>query len=118
MTFYKFYRDFKIFERISLGFKYDEISDFYALLSTFINTHEATTSEKKDLKDRVIRNVNQLYDKYFDPYKKNYDSEKVKDKEKKGVTINSLKWLIWKNKNQSGLKKKLREKCKSHYGLK
>ena len=43
-AFYKFYRDFKKFKRISLGSKYDEINDFYAILNTFINTHEATTT--------------------------------------------------------------------------
>ena len=40
-AFYKFWRDFKKFKIMSLGSKYDEINDFYALLNTFINTHEA-----------------------------------------------------------------------------
>ena len=31
---------------MSLGSKYDEINDFYMLLNTLINTHEATTTEK------------------------------------------------------------------------
>ena len=30
-----------------------------------------------------MKNVNQLYKKYFDTDKKNYDSEKVKDEEKR-----------------------------------
>ena len=30
-----------------------------------------------------MKNVNQLYNKYFHTYKKNYDSEKVKDEEKR-----------------------------------
>ena len=56
-----------------LGSKYDEMNDFYTLLNEFINTHEATTTD-----------VNQLYNKYFDTYKKNDDSEKKKDEEKRG----------------------------------
>ena len=31
-----------------------------------------------------MNNVNQLYNKYFDAYKKFYNSEKVKDEEKRG----------------------------------
>ena len=69
---------------MSLGSKYDEINDFYALLNAFINAHEATTTETKDRKDRILNNVKQLYNKYLDTYKKNYGSEKVKDEEKRG----------------------------------
>ena len=72
------------FKKMSLGFKYGKMNDFHALLNAFINIHEATTTEKKDRKDRIMKNVKQLYNKYFDTYKKNYDSEKVKDKEKRG----------------------------------
>ena len=81
--FSKFHRNFKKFKRILLGFKYDEINEFYTLLNAFINTHEATTTETKDRKDRIMKNVNQLYNKYFDTYKKNDDSEKVKGEEKR-----------------------------------
>ena len=77
---------------MSLGSKQDEMNDFYKLFNSFINTHEATTTETKHCKDRIRNNVKQLYDKCFDAYKKNHDSENVKDKEKKGgVNINSLK---------------------------
>ena len=31
-----------------------------------------------------MNNVKQLYNKYFNTYKKNYDNEKVKDEEKRG----------------------------------
>ena len=68
---------------MSLGSKYDEMNDFYALLNAFINTHKATTTETKNHKNRIMNHVNQLYKKYFNTYKKNYDSEKVKDKEKR-----------------------------------
>ena len=90
--FYKFHRDFKKFKRMSLGCKYDEINDFYGLLNAFINTHEVTITETKDRKDRIMKNVKQLYNKYFDTYKKNYNSEKMKKtKKKEDLTINSLK---------------------------
>ena len=46
-AFYNFYRDFKKFKRMSLGSKYNKMNDFYMLLNTFVNTHEATTTETK-----------------------------------------------------------------------
>ena len=63
------------------------MSDFYTLLSAFINTHKATTTEKNDRKNRILSYVKPLSDKYFDTYKKNYDIEKIKDKEKKSVWL-------------------------------
>ena len=35
---------------MSLGSKYHEMNDFYALLNAFINTHKAITTEKKVVK--------------------------------------------------------------------
>ena len=67
---YTFYKDFKKFKRMSLGSKYDEMNDFYTLLNAFINTHEATTTETKDRKDRIMNNVKPLYNKYLDAYRK------------------------------------------------
>ena len=69
------------------------MSDFYALLNAFINTHNATNIEANDRKNRILSHVKSLYDKYLDVYKKkNYDNEEVKEEEKKrDVTINGLK---------------------------
>ena len=69
---------------MSLGSKYDEMNEFYTLLNAFTNTHEATTTETTDRKNGILSNVKQLYNKYLDTYKKNYDSERVKDEEKRG----------------------------------
>ena len=64
---------------------------FSALLNAFINRHEATTIETKSRKNRIMNNVNQLYNKYFHTYKKKFDSEKVKDKEKIGPDYKQFK---------------------------
>ena len=82
-AFYNFYWGFKNFKRMSLGSKYDEINDFYTLLNAFINTHEASTTKTKNRKNRILNYVNQLYNQYFDIYKKNCVSEKVKKTKKK-----------------------------------
>ena len=49
--------------------------------------------------------MNQLYNKYFDTYKTKYDSENLNKKDEIFLTLTNLKYLVRKNKNQSGLKK-------------
>ena len=56
---------------MSLGSKYDEINGFYTVLNELINTCEATTTETKNCKNRILNNVSQLYNDYFDLHKKN-----------------------------------------------
>ena len=70
-AFYKFYRDFQKFkEMVSLDSKHGELKKFQKLLSNFKN-HKPTNNKTKYCKDRILNNVNQLYNKYFDTYKKN-----------------------------------------------
>ena len=68
--FYRFYSDFEKILKMSLASKYDDMHDFYPLLKRFINTHKAISIEKKDHKDRIIKNVKLFYNNYFDAYKK------------------------------------------------
>ena len=39
------------------------------LLNVFINTHEAITTETKNRKTRILNNINQLYNNYFNACK-------------------------------------------------
>ena len=59
-AFYKFYRDFKKFLKMSLDSRYVEMIDFYKLLNSFINAHVAITVETKDRKDRILSYVKPL----------------------------------------------------------
>ena len=54
---------------LSLDSKHGELIEFYKLLIDFKN-HKPTTNETKNRKNRILNNVNQLYNKYFDTYKK------------------------------------------------
>ena len=105
MTLSTLFTNFTEIKRMSLGSKYDETNDFYILLNAFINTNEATTSESNNRSNRILSNVKQLCNKYLDTYKKYYNSEKLKDEEKrvdyKGFEINDNKI-----KNQNQLKRK------------
>ena len=47
---------------------------------------------------------------------KKYDSENLNKSDEKLLTQTNFKYLV--SKNQSGLKKKMRERCESQYGLK
>ena len=69
---------------MSLGCKYDEMTGFDKLLNSFINTHKATNTETNNRKNKILSYVKPLYAKYLNAYKKNYNSKKIKDEEKKG----------------------------------
>ena len=60
-----------------------------------------------------MNNVNQRYNKYFDTYKKDYNSQHLNEEDNFFLTLTSLKGLVRKNKNQICLKKILRERCKN-----
>ena len=54
----------------SLDSKHGELKKFYEFLSNFKDL-KPLNEEIKDRNNRVLNNVNQLYIKYFDIYKKN-----------------------------------------------
>ena len=102
---------------VSIDCKHGELKEFQKLLINFKN-HKPITTKTKNGKDRILENVSQLYDKYFDAYKKYYDSENLNKRDEIFFDPNRFKMLDRKKENQSGLKKKLKEKCKNHYALK
>ena len=70
-AFYKFYRDFEYIKKlVSIDSKHNKLIEFYKLLSEFKN-HKPIDNETKNRKNRILNKVNQLYNKYFDTYKKN-----------------------------------------------
>ena len=82
-VFYRFYRDSGKFKRMeSIDSKHGELKEFYKLLSDF-KSHKPVTIEAKIRKIRVMNNINQLYNKYFDTCKNNYDSEDLNEEDKK-----------------------------------
>ena len=52
----------------------------YKLLSDFKNQKPITT-ETKNRKNIILNNVNPIYNKYFDNYEKNYNSEDLNQKD-------------------------------------
>ena len=43
-----------------------------------------SSTETKNHKNRILNNVNQLYNDYFDLYRRNYNSPNVRNEEKRG----------------------------------
>ena len=52
-------------------------------MHSLIHTKQALLKQKIE-KNRILNNVNQLYNNYFDLYKNNYNSTNVKNEEKRG----------------------------------
>ena len=61
---------------VSIESKHSKLKEIYKLLSDFKN-HKPITTETKNRKDRILDNVNQLYNKYFDTYKKKITTVKI-----------------------------------------
>ena len=110
-AFYDFYRGFKNFKK-SLGSKYDEINDFYMILSNF-NNHKPTTNKTNNRTDRILNNVNQLYNDYFALYKKNYKSTNVKNEEKRGRDYKQFETIDTGNQGAKSTKKEETETKKT-----
>ena len=82
-VFYRFYRDSEKFKRMeSIDSKHGELKEFYKLLSDFKND-KPITNETKIHKNGILNNVNQIYSKYFDTYKTNYNSENLDERDRK-----------------------------------
>ena len=98
---------------MSIDSKYSELKEFYKLLSYFKN-HKPTTNKIKHRKDRILNHFNQFYNKYFDTYKKNYDSENLNERVDKIFYRNQYKILGKKKQKSESTEEKLRESCKNH----
>ena len=87
-AFYKFYRDFQNFKDRSLESKYNDISKFYSALNEFKN-HKTNTDETQQRKNRVINNAVELYNNYFDSYKKTFNETRNETFDK--TTLDEIK---------------------------
>ena len=75
---------------MSLDSKYNRMKHFNKLLINFksLKTKKTETQLKKE---RIIKNVDELYEKYYNAYKSDYDTDdELKKDQKKSLTTNSL----------------------------
>ena len=80
--FYKFYKQYDEFEEMSLDSKYNRIKEFNKLLIKFKNLRPKNS--KTQLKEeRIMKNVDELYEKYYNAYKNDYDNDELSQEAKK-----------------------------------
>ena len=80
--FYKFYKGYDEFEEMSLDSKYNKMKKFTNLLNIFQN-HKPKNPKTQLKKERIMKNVDELYEKYYNAYKNDYDNDELNEGKKK-----------------------------------
>ena len=80
--FYKFYKEYDQFEEMSLDYKYNRIKEYNKLLIKF-KTLKSKKPETQFKKEQIMKNVDQLYKKYYNAYKNDYDNDDELNEAKK-----------------------------------
>ena len=107
MLFLKFYKGYDEFKEMSLDSKYNKMKEFNKHLINFKNVKTKKQETKLGM-ERIMKNVDNLYEKYYNVYKSDYDTndELTKNKKEKydnkqfelGDEINKESKLDEKNK--------------------
>ena len=77
---------------------FTELKKFYEFLSDFKN-HKPIAIKTRNRK-KILNNVNQLYNKYIDTYKRNHESEDLNERDEKIFYPNQFK-ILGKKKQKS-----------------
>ena len=82
-SFYRFYKEYNEFEEMSLGPKHNKMKKFTNLLTNFKNL-KSKNPKTQLKKERIMKNVDKLYENYCNAYKNDYDADdELNDVEKK-----------------------------------
>ena len=88
-SFYRYYKEHNEFEDMSLDSKYNKMKKFTNVLTIFKNL-KPKNSKTQLKEERIMKNVDELYENYYNAYKN--DNELSEGKKKKNS--NSLNCLI------------------------
>ena len=97
-TFYKFYKEYDEFEEMSIDSKYNRMKEFNKVLIGFksVKTKKAKTPLRKE---RIMKNLNELYEKYYNAYKSDYEIDgELNEAKKKKFDHNQFKLVDKTNK--------------------
>ena len=83
-SFYRFYKEYNEFEEMSLDSKYNKMKKFTNLLNIFQN-HKPKNPKTQLKKERIMKNVDELYEKYYNAYKNDYDADELSEAKKKKI---------------------------------
>ena len=76
-SFYRFYKEYNEFEEMSLDSKYNKMKK----LLTFLLTLKILSRKM----ERITKNVDELYEKYYNVYKNDYDANDLSEAKKKKI---------------------------------
>ena len=80
--FYDFYKGYDEFKEISLDSKYNKMNKFTNLLTKFKNL-KPKKAETQLKTEWIMKNVDELYEKYQNAYKNDYDVDELSEAKKK-----------------------------------
>ena len=72
--FYIFYKQYDEFEEMSLDFKQEKMKELKRLVNN-IKIFLPMKEETQIKKERIMKNVDKLYEKYYNSYKNDYDGD-------------------------------------------
>ena len=81
-SFYRFHKKYSEFEEMSLDSKYNKIKKFTNLLTIF-KSLKPKNSRTQLKKERIMKSVDELYKKYYNVYKNDYDNDNELNEAKK-----------------------------------
>ena len=116
--FYKLYKQFDEFEQMSLDSKYNRRKEFNKLLIKF-KSLRPKHPKRQFKKERIMKIVDELYEKYYNTYKNNYDADELSEAKKKTFDYKQFQLFLQTDKKlkQDGETKnfikeiKNKEKC-------
>ena len=82
--FYKFFKGYDEFKEMPLDSNYNRIKEFNKLL-TNIKTLRPKKPKTQLKNERIIKNVVEFYEKYYDAYKNDYDTDDELNEAKKKI---------------------------------
>ena len=82
-AFYRFYKEYDEFKEMSLDSKYNRMEEVNKLLITFKSVKTKKKNGTRLKKDRIMKNIDELYKKCYNAYKKDYKGENGLYKAKK-----------------------------------
>ena len=83
-TFFRFYKGYDEFKEMSVDSKYNRMKEFNKLFLNFksVKTKKSETQLKKE---RIMKNVDELYKNYYNDYKSDFDTNNELTEDKKKV---------------------------------
>ena len=83
-SFYRFYKEYNEFEEMSVDSKYNKMKKSTNLFTIFKN-FKLKNSKTQLKKERIMKNVDELYEKYYNAYKNDFDNDELIEAKKKKI---------------------------------